>query len=103
MDCSGAEDVQKQKQTVIRLHSHFCSDKESLVACFDQVYVFSEMFGSDRFLQVLQFNLAELELVVLGVFLTHSCLTVLQTVDLEQAAAVANSHEVGQIHQVNEL
>lgn len=61
------------------------------------------MLSSDRFLQVLQLNLAEFEFVVLGVFLAHSRLAVLQTVDLEQAAAVTHSHEVSQIHQVNEL
>ena len=55
------------------------------------------MLSVQRLIQVLQFDLTELELVVLGILLADSCITKLEAVDFEQTATVTDVDKVSQI------
>ena len=97
------KNVKEQHHAMIGFHSHFGAHKECLVTSLDQVDVFSEMLGSQGLFQVLQLHLSEFKFVVPGVLLSDGGVTMLETINLKQAASFANANKVCQANQIAQL
>ena len=77
------EDVQEEEHAMVLVDGHARAHEHCLVARTYQINVLCQMLGAKGLLKVLELGLPELKVVVLGILLPHSGITVLQTVDLE--------------------